>query len=1081
MRFMKKLILLIALIAFSCLAAQAQTVSVTGTVKDADTEEAVIGASVLVKNTTTGTITDLDGVFSLTAPQGATIVVSSIGYNDYEFVATEGAGNINIALKQSTEFLEDVIVVGYGAVKKENLTGAVDQVSAEVFEGRPAGNATQMLVGSVPNLNITLADGKPGRSASYNIRGTTSIGGGGSALVLIDGVEGDPSLLNPNDIESVSVLKDAASASIYGSRATYGVVLITTKNPDKNKEHFSITYSGNASFMQPTAVPDVVDDGYVWSRMFYDAWYNYKQNQPTGINKSQAFSRLWLDEFRQRKKQGIAQSTVVDNNGKYVYYGNTNYYDVIYKDYVFANTHNISASGTTGPLSYMVSGRLYDYDGLFNFNPDTYRTFNLRGKANVQLLKWLSLSENIEYTYEKQHLPSAYSGEGGGNFWRSIADEGHPSSPVFNPDGTLTKSGAYAIGGLVSGNNYIDRLIKNFKTTTALKATLLNDSLRLNADFSFSSRDKSEDRKNTVVSYSDSPGVITYIGTPFTDDKFTNYYSTHEYISTNVYGEYEKNFAEKHYLKALAGFNYESRKDKNGTYTRSGLLTPDITNINLAVGDEMTMSGGETSWNVAGFFARINYSYDNRYLIELNGRYDGSSKFPVYSQWGFFPSTSLAWRPSMEPFWKVNPNIISNLKVRFSYGELGNGNVAAYSYLENFTFGNLSSLYLNGMSDLRYTSIPSQIPDNLTWETARTTDFGLDVSFLKGKINFTGDYYIRKSYDMFTVGPTLPDTYGASAPKGNYADMNTYGYELSLSYDDSFSVGGHPLNIGVKASLADSRSFITKYNNPTGDLSDYYVGQEVGEIWGYVCNGLFQDQAQIDNYYGPGDPYVNTKYQLSEGYLVSPGDVIFEDLNGNKIIDTGANTVTDPGDRKIIGNSSARYHYSFSLNLSWRGIYASAFFQGIGKQDWYPSGESPFWGQYNRPYNQAYKWMIGNYWTEDNKNAYLPKYTGYYAPLYKGIANSRYLQNAAYLRLQNLQVGYTLPEKWMKKIHLSSVSVYFSGENLFTWSPMYKYTRDFDVVTVTQGSDSDISSGNKGDGFNYPTMRTFSFGLTIKY
>ena len=362
----------------------------------------------------------------------------------------------------------------------------------------------------------------------------------------------------------------------------------------------------------------------------------------------------------------------------------------------------------------------------------------------------------------------------------------------------------------------------------------------------------------------------------------------------------------------------------------------------------------------------------------------------------------------MEPFWKVNPNIISNLKVRFSYGELGNGNVAAYSYLENFTFGNLSSLYLNGMSDLRYTSIPSQIPDNLTWETARTTDFGLDVSFLKGKINFTGDYYIRKSYDMFTVGPTLPDTYGASAPKGNYADMNTYGYELSLSYDDSFNVGGHPLNIGVKASLADSRSFITKYNNPTGDLSDYYVGQEVGEIWGYVCNGLFQDQAQIDNYYGPGDPYVNTKYQLSEGYLVSPGDVIFEDLNGNKIIDTGSNTVTDPGDRKIIGNSSARYHYSFSLNLSWRGIYASAFFQGIGKQDWYPSGESPFWGQYNRPYNQAYKWMIGNYWTEDNKNAYLPKYTGYYAPLYKGIANSRYLQNAAYLRLQNLQVGYTL-------------------------------------------------------------------------
>ena len=1078
---MKKLIFLIALSALSSIAVWAQTVTVSGIVKDADTQDAVIGASVLVKNTTTGTITDLDGVFSLAVPQGATIVVSSIGYSDYEFVVAQGSESVNILLRQSAEFLEDVVVVGYGSVKKENLSGAVDQVSAEVFEGRPAGNATQMLVGSVPNLNITLADGKPGRSASYNIRGTTSIGGGGSALVLIDGVEGDPSLLNPNDIESVSVLKDAASASIYGSRATYGVVLITTKNPDKDKEHFSITYSGNASFMQPTAVPDVVDDGYVYARLFYDAWYNFNRSQPTGINKSQPFSRLWLEDFRKRKKQGVVQSTTVDSNGKYVYYGNTNYYDVLYKDYVFANTHNVSASGTTGPLSYMVSGRIYDYDGLFNFNPDTYRTFNLRGKATVQLLKWLDLSENIEYTYEKQHVPSSYSGEGGGNFWRSISDEGHPSSPVFNPDGTLTKSGAYAIGGLVSGNNYIDRLIKNFKTTTALKATLFDDSLRLNADFSFSSRDKSEDRKKTVISYSDSPGVISYIGTPFTDDNFTNYYSTHEYIATNIYGEYENTFAGKHYLKGLVGFNYESRKDRSGTYTRYGLLTPDITNVNLAVGDEMTMSGGETKWNVAGFFARINYSYDNRYLIELNGRYDGSSKFPVYSQWGFFPSASFAWRPSMEPFWKVNPDIVSNMKVRVSYGELGNGNVAAYSYQENFTFGNLSSLFLNGLSDLRYTNIPSQIPDNLTWETARTTDFGLDISFLRGKINFTGDYYIRNSYDMFTVGPSLPDTYGASAPKGNYADMNTYGYELSLSYDDSYDVGGFPLNFGVKATLADSRSFITKYNNPTGDLGDYYTGQEIGEIWGYVCNGLFQDQERIDNYYGPGDPYVNTQFNYSNGYIVSPGDMIIDDLNGNKIIDSGANTVTDPGDRRIIGNSSPRYHYSVSLNLSYRGVYASAFFQGIGRQDWYPSAESPFWGQYNRPYNQAYKWMLGNYWTENNRNAYLPKYTGYYGPLYKGIANSRYLQNAAYLRLQNLQVGYTLPEKWVKKMRLSSVSVFFSGENLFTWSPLYRLTRDFDVVTVTQKSDGDISSDNKGDGYNYPTMRTFSIGLTIKY
>ena len=1075
------IVLTLVLLLSVSLGLRAQTVNVSGVVTDAQNGEGVIGASVLVKGTVTGTITDMDGRFSLKAQKGAEIVVSAIGYADYSFTAGAQSGELQIALSTSSEFLEDVIVVGYGSVKKENLTGAVDQISSEVFEGRPAASATQMLVGSVPNLNITLGDGKPGRTASYNIRGTTSIGGGGSALVLIDGVEGDPALINPNDIESVSVLKDAASASIYGSRATYGVVLITTKNPDKNKEKFSISYTGNFSFLQPTAVPDVVDDGYVYARLFYDAWYNFNRSQPTGINKSQSFSRIWLDDFRQRKKDGITNSTTVDDAGNYVYYGNTNYYDVLYKDYVFAHTHNLSASGTTGPLSYIVSGRLYNYDGLFNFNPDTYRTMNIRGKAKIDITKWLSLSENMEYTYEKQHLPSAYSGEGGGNFWRSISDEGHPSAPVFNPDGTMTKPGAYAIGGLVSGNNYNDRLIKNFKTTTALKAEFFDKTFRINADFSFSSRDKSETSKRTVISYSDKPGVISYIGTPFTGDSMTEYYSAHEYLATNVYAEYENTFADKHYLKGLVGYNYESRKDKTGNYNRAGLLTPDVTNINLAVGEDMTMTSSDTKWNIAGFFARINYAYDNRYLLELNGRYDGSSKFPVNSQWGFFPSASLAWRPSMEHFWHVDPKIISNLKFRVSYGELGNGNVSAYSFLEKFSFGNLGGYLLDGANKLRYTNLPTQIPDNLTWETARTLDGGLDISFFDGKISFTGDYYVRRSYDMFTVGPTLPDTYGASAPKGNYADMSTYGYELSLSYNDSWMVGSAPLNFGIKATLADSRSFIDKYNNPTGDLSDYYVGQEVGEIWGYVCPGLFQTQSQIDDWYGPGDPFVNTKFAYSSGYVVSPGDMIIEDRNGNKIVDSGANTVFDPGDRTIIGNSSARYHYSFSVNLEWHGVYASVFFQGVGKRDWYPSAESPFWGQYNRPYNQALKWMATNHWTKDNPTAYLPKYTGYYQPFFHGHANSRYLQDASYIRLQNLQVGWNLPKKWLEKIHLSAVSVFFSGENLWTWSPLYKLTKDFDVVTVTQKSDNDINSDNKGDGFNYPTMRTYSIGITITY
>ena len=529
-----------------CVLLQAQNnVTVSGTVIDADTKETVIGASVLVTGTTNGSVTDVDGNFSLSAPEGAELTVSYIGYNDYRFTAMEG--NFQIDLKPSKEFLQESIVVGYGTVKKENLTGAVDQVNSDVFEGRPASNVTQMLEGAIPNLNISLSDGKPGRTASYNVRGITSIGGGGSALVLIDGVEGDPSLLNPNDIESVSVLKDAASSSIYGSRATYGVVLITTKSAKENDSKCTITYTGNVSFLQPTAIPDIVDDGYVYARLFYDAWYTSRGSQPTGINKSQEFSRSWMEDFRQLKKDGIQQTTFVQD-GKYVYYGNTNYYDYIYKPFVLANTHHLSASGKTKMMDYYLSGRFYNYDGLFNYNPDKYTTFNVRGKANVQLLDWLKISENMDYSYENQHIPSSYSGEGGGNVWRAISDEGHPSSPVFNPDGTLTKSGAYAIGGLVTGNNYDDRLIKIFKTTTALKATFLDNTLSFNADFSFSSRDKNQTAKRTTITYSDAPGVIKNIGTPYIDDYFSEYYSTHHIIATNVFADYENTFAEKHYF-----------------------------------------------------------------------------------------------------------------------------------------------------------------------------------------------------------------------------------------------------------------------------------------------------------------------------------------------------------------------------------------------------------------------------------------------------------------------------------------------------------------------------------------------------
>lgn len=1041
------------------------------------------------ENQAVGTVTSGDGSFQLNGiSSGCTLNVSSLGYQPKD-VYVSNQTFMKITLDDEVMMIDELVVVGYGTQKKVNLTGAVDQVGKDVLEKRPAANITQLLQGAIPNLNITLADGKPNRSADYNIRGTTSIGAGGSALILIDGVEGDPAMLNPNDVESVSVLKDASSSAIYGSRAAYGVVLITTKDPEANKGgKFTLNYTGNFAIQSPTAVPDVVDDGYVWSSLFYDSWYNYRFSDPTQINNTQDFSTSWLNDFYERKVSGNASEVEIGSDGKYVYYGNEDYFDAIYKDVTTTQTHNVSLSGTSGDINYYLSARLYDYDGLYNFTPDTYRTMNIRSKTSAQVRPWLKISNNFEYTYDTYFNPTGSEEEGGGVLSRSINDQGHPSSPIFNPDGTLTYSAARAIGGLVTGENYIDDLTKTLKNTTSVEADIIKNKLKLMGDFSFRTKEFTETEKHTAIPYSAYEGEILYLGTPETDDYIKETLQLTTYVATNAYTQFEQVFNEKHSFKALLGYNYE-QQDYEALYAqRNGLLMSDLDNINFAMGDVMSISSGGSRWRYAGAFFRLNYGFDDRYLVEVNGRYDGSSKFPSNSQWGFFPSASAAWRISQENFWNVNPKAVSDVKFRTSYGTLGNSNVSTYSYLEKFTLSTFSTggigssyRYLNGSAASKYTSNPSQVPDNITWESSTTLDFGLDASFLNGRLNLTSDYYERKTNDMYTVGATLPDTYGADAPYGNYASMTTKGYEIAISYADSFKLNNKPFNYSFRATLADYVSTIDSYNNDNKKLSDYYAGQTVGEIWGFVCNGLFQTQDEIDNAFD-GKGYTNSIMQTSEAYVTYPGDMRFEDLNGNNAIDRGSETVDDPGDMEIIGNSEPRYIFSFSFNADWNNFNFSITFDGVGKQDWFPSDESLFWGQYNRPYNQVPTWHVGNYWTEDNPDAYLPRYVGYYGPFNAGTVNvnSRYLQNVAYIRLKNLQIGYDLPKDLVRKISLAGVNVYMSCENIWNWSPLYRITKDFDVVNAIQSSDTDISS-SKGDGHNYPTMKSVSFGISITY
>lgn len=1045
----------------------------------------------MVKGTTNGQITGADGTATLTnvAPD-AVLVVTFVGYQTVE-IPVKGRAKVSVTLEDSLT-LDEIVVVGYGTQKKANLTGAVDQVGSETFEGRSNANLTQMLQGQIPNLNLKFKDGRPNSSPSYNIRGTTSIGQGGSALILIDGVEGDPSLLNPNDIESVSVLKDAASSAIYGSRAPYGVVLITTKTAKQGKP--TVSYQANLTFEQPTTIPDYVSNGYTWADHFYKAYYNYNLSNPSGINKTMEFSTAWLAEYQRRNETGNYEVLVSDGSigtaGRWLYFiEGEDYIGKLYRNHMTSQTHNISVSGSDDKFDYYVSGRYYGNNGIFDtdVNPESYKILNGRMKMGYKVTPWLRISNNTDISWTKYVMPQTYS-EGNGNIWRNIADEGHPCSPIWNPDGTLSHSAVYSVGDYLYGHSNRGYINRQVKTTFAAQAKFLDDRLRLNADFTYRNKDFNTTVKKVKSEFSRYEGTTeTISGTQsYLSETIRNY----EYLATNEYVEFEDTFAGKHYFKALLGYNYEQETYKNTYSYNDDLLTPDVTNINLAMGiDNRSITGDYYRWRTVGAFARINYAFADRYLIEVNGRYDGSSKFPQRQRWAFFPSVSVGWRLTEEPWFKVSKDALSNIKFRASFGALDNSNVGNYAYDETFSFDN--GRIING-AKVRYTSAPAPIPESLTWETAQTLDFGLDMSFLKGRLSFTGDYYIRKTLDMYTVGPTLPDVFGASSPKGNYAEMTTKGYEITVRWNDSFNLAGKPFNYGLKASLVDYKSVIDKYNNATKSLStasyntSYYSGMVVGEIWGFVSNGLWQNQADIDaaeaGALAAGQKYYNPLMQTSKTYKLYPGDIKFEDLNGNGYIDRGQNTVDDPGDRKIIGNSEPRYIYSFGIDLEWNNIFLSAFFQGVGKQDWYPSNEaSVIWGQYNRPYAQMPKWHLNNYWTEDNPDAYLPRYAGYYAPFYKGTnnANTRYLMDVSYIRLKNLQVGYTLPAKWTDAIKMKKVSVFFSGENLWTWSPMYEYTRDIDVTANIYGTDSVLSS--TGDGFNYPTLRSYSLGLNITF
>jgi TonB-linked SusC/RagA family outer membrane protein len=1072
-------------------AQQSESGSITGVVTETSVGNGpVAGAQVGVAGTQLRAITNANGRFTISSvPVGSRVVtVRMIGYSVMDQTVAVASGQVataNFQLSRQAAILSEVVTVGYGTQTRGNLTGAVDQIGSQALENRPMANLTQGLQGVLPNVNIRLLDGRPTQAPRINVRGATSIGQGGNALVLIDGVEGDPSMLNPDDVESISVLKDAASAAVYGARGAFGVLLITTKKPPA--DGFSISYETMYGQRSPTVPAGYVTDGYTYAKMFNESFFNFEGTFPQNVNKTQTFSQQYLTEFEKRSKDPSLPRVSIGPDGQYVYYASEDWYGLLYKDHTPSVEHNLSLSRSTDKANFLLSGRYLNQPGLFRFSSDDHRMLNLRATGSVELYPWLKANNNLMVS-NRQYFSPVNIGEGGG-IWRNLADEGHPSEPMLNEDGTLTWSGAYTVGDYYYGKNGSDFTRNLLRNTTGLTATLLDKKLKVNGDFTFQNTGDDETRRRVEIPYSRAPGVIEYLGTATNDLRELTDKGT--YLAGNLYGEYQRLFGDKHTVNVLLGGNYEQSTFDRLDVTRNGLIFPDAENINLALGQSISTGGNYEKWAILGGFYRVNYNYGERYLLELDGRYDGSSKFPSNQRYAFFPSFSMGWRPSRESFWKVPERLISDLKFRASFGSMGNGNIASYTFNELFNITK-STRILNG-NQPQYTGAPAVLPDGLTWETVNTKDAGMDLEMFAGKLQFTGDLYSRLTTDMYTIGSTLPATFGATSPRGNYADMKTKGWETSLSWQDDFRVASRPFGYNVRLTLSDNTSEILKYNNPDRFLTDYYAGQKVGEIWGYVTEGFFSSDAEIAAHAD------QSLFKSHTSGKIQAGDIMLKDVNGDGKINPGLNTVGDPGDRVVIGNITPRYRYGINLGANYRNVFVSTFFQGVGKQDWYPSPESnAFWGQYNRPYGFVPEWHLkpGMIWSPENPNSFLPRYASRLSNNAAGILRqpqSKYVMDASYLRLKNLQVGYNLPARLSSRIGAKSTRVYVTGENLWTWSPLYKYADNIDVENATAPSDrqfvtnpntlnaSGAFTDNSGDAYNYPMLRSYNIGATVTF
>ena len=1060
-----------------------QADGISGKVID-ETGEPVIGAGVMVKGTTTGTITDIDGFYFINASAGQVIEFSSIGYVTQEIPV--GSSNvINVVLKTDNELLDEVVVVGYGVQKKINLTGSVSVVESEDLVGRSSSNTSNLLVGVVPNMNVTNDNGRPGDGSSINIRGVNSISSSAGPYVLIDGVEGSIDRVNPNDIESISVLKDASSAAIYGAKAAFGVILITTKQGKDGKAH--VDYNGRFTFHSPAVRTDFETRGY-YSAAMVDYFSRQLKGQNFTNYDDEDYYQLWIR--RNDKTEHPDRPWIVEKDGNYAYYANMDWFNYYFENARPTHEHNISVYGGTKKVNYRISAGYYYQDGVLKQGKgDTYTRYDMRAKIGAQITDWLKVSNNTSFYQDKYPY---YTRGNVKNLFSKTAVHGLASIPASNPDGTpIWKVSSYSapdtyklMSGYAAvaehGGTYNQDDNNNFSTTFEVVLTPL-EGLRITGDYTFTMSEYRAVNRTLSVPYSQYPGVVETI----TDlkDNLAETRQDSRMQTANVYANYTKTFAEDHNMSLMLGAFYNTRYNYDLGVDRGELISEELNDFKLATGEAMTITGGKSRYINQGLFFRGGYDYKGRYLIEFNARYDGSSRFPKGIRYGFFPSVSAGWRMSEESWFAPAKNVVSNLKLRASYGKLGNNEVSNYGYIQTIVSQPEINYLFGGENKVSGTTVSAPNASDYSWEVVTSANLGLDISFFENRLNFSGDAYIRDTDGMFMASADLPAVYGAAAPKSNAASLRTMGWEFMIDWKDSFTLAGQPFHYSVGFSLADNVSNVRHYNNDNWTIGTPYTGQRLGDMWGYVIDGFFQSEEQIANH-RVDQSYVNSLINTSfidNG--LKPGDLKFVDMNGDRVI-SPTTSAKDVKDMVIIGNSLPRFTHTLRFSANWMGIDLSVLFNGVGRQHWYPGGETYlFWGPYSRPFVTYIPMDIyDKIWSEDNPDSYFPRPRGWTAspgdggPRQLAVVNNKYLQNVAYFRLKNLTIGYSLPKKWMDAIKIEKVRVYFSGENLFTLSPIES---DY-IDPAMAGSSCTWQTGNTSV-YGYPTARAYSFGLDITF